>query len=390
MNWIKTGLFVLLTLGMALQVQATDLESVEEVKNVIISESETLLNTYNPEEGMKTGAKFSRLYFDVFEASGMELKIGLLSQNLVIEIESDFGDLINMSMKGRPKDDLIKTYTSLKTNLQEAADLHENRSVTWASQFVQSLIILVREGVEALLVITALILYLKRSGNADRTPTIWAGAGVAVVLSVILAWGLMTLISLSGSYRENFEGFVMLFASLMMLYVSGWLYQKRNLDWKHELFSKMDSTVTTGGVIAMGMVSFLAVFREGIETIFFYQALLVDAQHSYEPIIAGIIVACLLLVMIYFAIKKFSYRLPVKQFFMFTAVFLLVMSFIFIGKGVLELQMGGILSRTALSFDFNVTWLGLFSNQETVLVQLLFAIAVLTFFIRSKRHKSNA
>ena len=166
--------------------------------------------------------------------------------------------------------------------------------------------------------------------------------------------------------------------------------KKRNLNWKHELFSEMDSSVTTGSVIAMGMVSFLAVFREGIETIFFYQALLIDAQHSYEPIVAGIVVAVFLLVLIYFAIKNFSYRLPIKQFFMFTAVFLLVMSFIFIGKGVLELQMGGMLSRTALSYDFSVTWLGLFSNQETIFVQLLFIATVLAFFINTKRVKLNA
>ena len=227
MNWIKAGLFVLLTLGVTSQINAAELEFVEEVNKVIISELDDLLSAYDSTDGMKTGAKFSRLYFDVFEASGMELKIGLLSQNLVVEIESDFGDLISMSMKGKPKEDLTKAYTSLKANLQKAVDLHENRSVTWASQFIQSLIILVREGVEALFVITALILYLKRSGNADRTSTVWTGAGVAVVLSVALAWGLMTLVSVSGSYRENFEGFVMLFASLMMLYVSGWLYQKK-------------------------------------------------------------------------------------------------------------------------------------------------------------------
>ncbi len=390
MKAIKTWLLGLVVAMLTWQVQAAEFESVQQVNEIIQQESEALLKSYDPNDGMQTGAKFSRLYFDVFEASGMELDIGLIDQNLVIEIESDFGDLIGMSMKGKPKTQLESTYSDLKTKLDTAVELYENRSVTWMSQFVQSLIILLREGVEALLVITALVLYLRRSGNGDRVATIWYGAGAAVVLSVLLAWALATLISLSGAYRENFEGIVMLLAAVMMLYVSGWLYQKRNMDWKQELISKVDASISTGSVITMAMVSFLAVFREGIETIFFYQALLADAQHSFEPIVAGMGVALVLLVLIYLAMKKFSYRLPIKQFFIFTAVFLLVMSFVFIGKGILELQMGGMLSKTVMGIDFSIPWLGVFSNQESIMAQLAFAAIVLGFFFWSKRKVARA
>lgn len=385
MNSIKVWLLAWIAAFVFVPVQAADFGSVEEVNQIIQTESEALLKEYDPNNGMKTGARFSRLYFDVFEASGMELDIGLIDQNLVLEIESDFGDMIGLSMKGKPKEDLEKAYSDLKQNLDVAVELHTNRSVTWMSQFVSSLIILLREGVEALLVITALVLYLKRSGNGDRVATIWYGAGAAVVLSILLAWALAELISLSGAYRENFEGIVMLVAAVMMLYVSGWLYQKIDLDWKQELYSKMDASVTTGSIITMAMVSFLAVFREGVETIFFYQALLADAQHSFEPILAGMVVATVLLVIIYLVMKKFSFRLPIKQFFMFTAVFLLAMSFVFIGKGILELQIGGLLSKTVMELDFSIPWLGVFSNQETILAQVAFALIVLGFFVWSKR-----
>lgn len=389
-NWMKIFFLGLLALGMSLPANAAEFGSVGEVNEIIQTESEALLKQYDPNDGMQTGAKFSRLYFDVFEASGMELDIGLIDQDLVVEIESDFGDLIALSMKGQPIESLQAAYTDLKTNLDTAVELHENRSVTWGSQFVQSLIILLREGVEALLVITALVLYLKRSGNGDRVATIWYGAGAAVLLSILLAWAMMELISLSGAYRENFEGVVMLIAALMMIYVSGWLYQKRNLDWKQELMSKVDDSLTAGSVLAMAMVSFLAVFREGVETIFFYQALMADAEHSLEPVVAGMMAASVMLVGVYWAMKRFSYHLPIKQFFMFTAVFLLVMSFVFIGKGVLELQMGGWLDKTVLPLDYSIPWLGVFSNQETLMAQLALAALVIGFFVWSKRKPVRA
>lgn len=381
---------LMITTSMYANVYANDFGGVEQVNNIIQQEAEVLLKEYDPENGMQTGGQFSRLYFDVFEASGMELDIGLIDQNLVIEIESDFGDLIGMSMKGKPAADLQRTYEDLKVNLDKAVELHKNRSVTWMSQFVQSLIIMLREGVEALLVITALVLYLKRSGNGHRVSTVWYGAGAAVVLSVLLAWALMELISLSGAYRENFEGIVMLIAAVLMLYVSGWLYQKRNLDWKKELIGKVDASLTTGGILTMALVSFLAVFREGVETIFFYQALLADAQHSMEPILVGMAVALVLLVVIYILMKNVSYKLPIKQFFMFTAGFLLLMSFVFVGKAILELQIGGMMSKSVLSVDFSVPWLGIFSNQETILAQTALVLVVISFFIWSKRRAVRA
>ncbi|WP_319381317.1 FTR1 family protein [Thiomicrorhabdus sp.] len=387
LHWMKivSGVLFSCVLLMATPAQAADFGSVDEVTQLLTEEADKLYAAYDPQNGVQTGNAYSRLYFDVFEASGMELDIGLLDQNLVVKIESDFGDLIGLAMKGEPKVKLQMPLASLKQNLATAEKLYENRSFTWTSQFLQSFVILLREGVEALLVITALVMYLKRSGNADRVPSIWLGAVLAVVASVLLAWGMMKLISVSGAYRENFEGGVMIFAALMMLYVSGWLYQKRNMDWKQSLFSQSEQALGTGGVLAMAGVSFLAVFREGVETIFFYQALLADAANAYEPVLAGIAAALLSLLVVYWVMKNLSYRFPMKGFFVFTAVFLLFMSFSFIGKGIMELQMGGVLDKTLLPVDYSLSWIGLNANLETLIAQLLLLMTVLVFFVMSRR-----
>jgi high-affinity iron transporter len=154
--------------------------------------------------------------------------------------------------------------------------------------------------------------------------------------------------------------------------------------------SQSEQALGTGGVLAMAGVSFLAVFREGVETIFFYQALLADAASAYEPVLAGIAVALLALLVVYWVMKNLSYRFPMKGFFVFTAVFLLLMSFNFIGKGIMELQMGGMLDKTLLPVDYSLSWIGLNANLETLIAQLLLLMTVLVFFVMSRRKAVSA
>lgn len=350
----------------------------------IKTDAEKLLQTYQPDEALHYGSEFSKLYFNTFEASGMELYLGLLDNNLMLKTESDFGTLINAAMKGKDKLELNVAWQTLSADLDLAIEKQDAQSTGYTASLIQAFIIIFREGLEALLIISVLIMYLRRSGNAESVSAIYWGAGIAILLSVALAWALSTMISLSGLYRERLEGMVMLVGALFMLYVSGWLFKQRNIDWKSQLIAKADNTISAGGVFApfaLGLTAFLAVFREGAETIFFYQVLISDAYNQQSSIWLGALIGVVALSFIYWLTRILSFRLPIRLFFNVTAVFLAIMSFSFVGKGILELQMGGMIEKTMLSGDFMVASLGIFPNIQTLSGQLCVMIIVVTVFI---------
>jgi high-affinity iron transporter len=370
----------------ALAQERTDLS---QVIQLIESQAEQLIADYEPAGGLQTGAGFSRLYFDVFESSGMELEVGLLSQSLMKQTEAHFGLLINLCMQGREMVQVTAAWKTLRSDLQRALQLKRSRAGSWMGQFVQSFVILFREGLEAMLVLTALVLYLRRSGNGDKVTSVWLGAGLAVLASVGVAWLLNRLVSVSGSYQERVEGAVMLAAALLMLSVAGWLYRRRNMDWRGALVNQADRALSRGGLFALSSTAFLAVFREGAETLLFYQALLADAESMLLPLWGGVGLAVLVLVLIYWLMDSFSLRIPLKAFFSATALLLLAMSLNFIGKGILELQMGGILPQTAWRHGPNLPWIGVFPIRETLLAQLMvLGLAVMPLLMRGNEKQS--
>ncbi|MET0091757.1 MAG: FTR1 family protein [Candidatus Thiodiazotropha sp.] len=232
--------------------------------------------------------------------------------------------------------------------------------------------ILFREGVEAMLVVAALAAYLRRSGYADKVNVIWTGVVTALLASVAAAWALTSLFQASGAQRETLEGVTMLIAAAALVYVSYWLFAKRETErWQAFIKHQMDKALSKGSLFTLGLVAFLAVFREGAETLLFYQALVAGSPGDANPIWLGMGLAAAVLVLVYLLIRLASIRLPLGLFFGATAVLLFGMAFVFTGKGLLELQVGGMVSATPLVGLPSVSWLGFFPTRETLLGQLL-------------------
>lgn len=353
----------------------------------IKTDAEKLLSTYQPDKALHYGSEFSKLYFNTFEASGMELYLGLIDNSLMLKTESDFGTLINAAMKGKEKPVLTAAWQTLSDDLDLAIEKQEAQSTGYMTSLIQSFIIIFREGLEAMLIISVLIMYLRRSGNAESVSAIYWGSGLAIVLSIILAWALASMISLSGLYRERLEGIVMLVGAIFMLYVSGWLFKQRNIDWKSRLIAKADDAIGIGGIFALGLTAFLAVFREGAETIFFYQVLISDAYDQQSSIWLGALIGVVSLMIIYWLTRILSFKLPIKLFFNVTAIFLAIMSFSFIGKGVLELQLGRLIDKTPLDIGITIPSLGIFPTLQGVGAQLLtvFVVAIVFLWYKNLR-----
>lgn len=336
---------------------------------------------YTPEDGLDTGDRFSELYFDVFEASGMEVAVGMNDPTLKTELESLFGKVIGLASRSAPRADVEAAWTALHGRLAETAQAQAASAGSsggfWAT-FVQSLLILVREGVEAMLVVTALIAYLARSDHAEKVRVIWYGVGWALAASLVTAWLMTAVFRVSGASREALEGVTMLVAAAVLFYVSYWLLAKSEAArWQAYIKSRIDDALTGGRLFALGFAAFLAVYREGAETVLFYQALVAGAPDEPIAVWSGFAVAAVLLVVGFFGFRAASFKLPLGVFFTGTAVLLYYMAFVFAGKGVLELQEARWLPITPIEGWPSLPWLGVFPTEESVIAQLVIIIPML-------------
>ena len=359
----------------------------------IIERGDVAVENYTVSNSVIAGNEFSRLYFDVFETSGMEFTLGLKNNAFMLQIESSFSLMISQSMRGEPRQELEKTWKKMKVDLNYAVKHYSigDKAPSFWGRVLQSFLILFREGVEAMLVVAALIAYLKRSGYADKVVFIWHGVIWALVASVGTAWVLNSIVSATGANREAMEGITMLIAAAVLVYVSYWLTAKKDADrWNAFIKGKIDTAVGRNNFLALGFVAFLAVFREGAETILFYQALIGGSVGQMNAIWTGIATAIVVLAIVYSLIRVASIRLPLGVFFGTTAIFLFAMAFVFTGQGILELQVSSLIQTTKLQGWPMVSWLGIFPTVETITGQaiILALIPAGCFWIKMKERKS--
>jgi high-affinity iron transporter len=256
-----------------------------------------------------------------------------------------------------------------------------------SSAFVQSAVILLREGLEAMLVIAALAGYLAKSGAAHRVQALYGGALAAIAASLVAAW-LFAVLN-SGKHSDIMEGIIILVAASLMLYVSGWLMVKQDpRGWKDYLAQKADSALAQDTVWAVAALAFLAVFREGAETVLFINALATAEGGWSAGLFAGLGVATVGLVVLFYFINLIAQKIPLRPLFIITSAFLFAMAIKFIGEAVQEFQEQSLLPFTELK---SLSWfdaVGLNPTVEALSAQLLvivFALATYSVFVRNSR-----
>ena len=264
--------------------------------------------------------------------------------------------------------------------------------------FINSLVIILREGVEAILILSALATYLRKTGHQSRIALLYGGAGVGVLASVLLAFTAQeVLVSFSGM-QEALEGITMLVAVVVLFWVSYWLISKTEARrWQEFVQGKVEGALSTGRYIALGSLAFLVVFREGFETVLFYQALVMSAAREtvgYMPVVTGFAVGCMLLAALFYALFTYGVKIPIRRFFAVTGALLYLLAFKFAGDGMRELQEAGLVSVTPLSLvpelPFLQGWFGVYPVWETLFLQsflLLAAVGGLLYtFAASQMH----
>ncbi|MFZ7173660.1 FTR1 family iron permease [[Pasteurella] aerogenes] len=327
-------------------------------------------------------------YFDVFESSGMENKVGSRDSNLKLELEGYFTRLVSLMKADEDSEKLQQQASALANKLSYAVEMLQGsgQQSDW-SMFLYSLLIITREGLEALLIVAAIVAYLVKNHHQDKLPVIRQSVYVALVASVITAGLFQLIFANSGANRELLEGFTMILAVVMLFMMSYWLLSKVEAqNWKRYLEGKLSLALTTGSLIGLWLTSFLAVYREGAETVLFYYALVGDATSavSYVYLLAGLAVGLILLAICYFIMRYSIVRLPLKPFFMFTGSFMYLMAFVFAGKSVLELIEGKLFQPTLLANMPEISWLGIYPYLETLVPQAILVVAAIFALIYMK------
>lgn len=265
------------------------------------------------------------------------------------------------------------------------------------SKFVVAYGLTLREGVEAILVIVAILAYLAKSEQKQLNNAVYGGmfAGVAVSILLAVIFNLLRQAlgdSGVGQGQEVFEGVTMLLAVVVLFFVSNWLLAKSDITaWQAMLHKQVASAVGKGSILALVFSSFLAVAREGAELILFFQVLLTGNLSEDYGVWLGLAAGMVSLGVIWVLFRIYAVKLPLKPFFYFTSILMFVLCFSFAGKGVMELIEGNVIVANNIAFmdNFTVDLLGIYPYYETLLPQLfILLITVLLFikhFMRQKR-----
>ena len=312
----------------------------------------------------------------------IEMEVSTRNSSLYTKLESDLPILISeLTNDSVDKDSVTNQLSNFKTEIQL---LQEDSEYTyWDSAFI-----LLREGLEALLIIMVLVSFLKKSNQKQLARWIHIGALLGIVVSAAAAIALSYLFnSLTvNTSREILEGYVGLIAAAMMIGVGAWLHNKSTIaSWNNYLSKQMGQAISKQSVFAMATLSFLSVFREGAETIIFYVG--IAPNMPMYDFVLGIIIALVILAIVAFILFRLSVRIKVHKFFFVATVFIYVLAFKIIGSSIHTLQLTNIFPTTVIHQLPVINQIGFYPTVETLVGQLLLILIYAGIAIYNKTKK---
>lgn len=282
---------------------------------------------------------------------------------------------------GLPLDQVMARLDVAKASLKECAGLLGGDGLSWSLSFVSGLLILLREGLEAILVLAAILAFLRNTGQQAAVRSVNIGWGLALVAG-FATWAVAAyVIDVGGAQRELLEGSTALFASVMVLWLGVWMHDRRHAAaWQDYIKS---SLVGGGGRFGFAVLAFFSVYRELFEVILFYETLWLQAgPGGHQAVLAGGATALVLLVGLAWVILRGSARLPLALFFSINAALLCALSVVFAGHGVKALQEAGVFGTHPVAF-FDFEWLGIHADLYSLSAQCVALLAVVVLYGRS-------
>ena len=324
-------------------------------------------------------------YLDGFEP--LEALLATRDGGLMREVEQALGQFRAGIESGADPSELQQLRARIDSLLASAEGALAPEAASEISTFLGAFTILLREGIEALLVVIAMIAFVKKSQRSEVLPYVHGG-WIAALLAGVATWGVATyFVSISGASREMTEGIGALLAAVILVSVGIWMHGKSQAEeWRRYIQEKMGKALSRGSAWFLFGLAFVVVYREAFETILFYAALW--NPQSSGIILAGALSAVALLALIAWAMLRYSRKLPITQFFRYSAILIAILAVILAGKGVGAFQEAGVLSATFIAGLPRLAELGFFPTVETIVAQLLTLLALIVGF-RVNRAFSN-
>ncbi len=325
-------------------------------------------------------------YLDGFEP--VEGVLAVRDGALMASVEQAMASFRTAITRGEPEAALRQRLAETELLLDRAEMALAPEAESSVATFLGAFAILLREGLEALLVVIAMIAFLRKADRTDALPYVHGG-WVAALAAGAITWAVATYaIGISGANRELTEGFGSLLAAVILLSVGIWMHGKSQAEeWRRYIATRMQGALSRGSAWFLFGLAFIVVYREVFETILFYAALW--TADNGATILAGALTAVVLLAVIAWAMLRFSRKLPITQFFAYSAILIAILAVILAGKGIGALQEAGLVPVTPLAGVPRVTIIGLFPTAEAIGAQLA-ALAVVIIGYRSARRPKGA
>ena len=340
----------------------------------------------------------NQAYYGYYETTGFERNaMSYIAGSRKTEVENQFSLAKSYAKKGGTVDeftsaveglrDMIHTDANILDGVEGEAEENGQSSgdLATAAAFAGAFGIIVREGIEAMLVLGAIIAYLVKAGQRKSLRYVYIGAILGVVLSFVVAAVLYSLGMGEGSQQQEIiEGVTALVAVVMLYWVSNWMLSKSETEaWNAYIKKQVAGAAATGGVFALAFTAWLAVFREGAEVVLFLYPLVLGSNPMV--IWGGILAGFVVLAIIFVVMRVFSVKLPLKPFFMVMSIIMFVMAISFLGSGINELIEGNVIVGTYIPWiptgNEVLTVLGINPWVETIVPQILLLLVTIIIFI---------
>ena len=319
-------------------------------------------------------------YLEGFEL--VEASLDAVDRTLRQEVETQMIAYRDRMRRGAPVEQVAQSEKRIDEMLAASAEKLGVEGLSPTTAALSAFFILVREGLEALLLVAAIMAFLRKAGRREALPWIHAGWIGALILGLV-TWSVAgKLIAISGASRELTEGITALLAAVILLYVGFWMHGKSHAQaWKAFIEQNLGAALRGGTLWALAGVSFLAVYREAFETVLFYQALWQQAgEGARGSVVAGFLGGVVTLAAMAWLILRYSVRLPIGPFFAVCAVLMLLLAVIFTGHGVKALQVAGIATASPTG-AIHLSALGVYPTVETLMAQAIVLLIVIATFV---------
>ena len=345
-------------------------------------------------------------YFRFYESKGMEkITMGYLSGARKTTVENAFyeyrrnvySDKDNEMVKAH-KDKLIAMLYHDAAELDGTLDESGSETANTAQSavvatFISCFVLVLREGLEAILVIAAIIAYLVKTGKKKYIMSVYVGALGGILVSILLAFLFGAVAGAqSGIAQEVFEGIGMFVAVIVLFYVSNWMLSKSETEaWERYIHKKVEASVSTGNKWVLIFAAFIAVAREGAELILFFQGVPIHGTSGRNAMILAIVLSAVVLIAVFLVFRFLTVRLPLKPFFLVTSILMYAMCFSFTGKGVSELQAAGVVNKTVIPWmGFEMDFLGIYATYESLIPQIIvLAVIIIMSVVYAKKNKQQ-